>query len=123
MKLQTVINHEFEVLSLQGDIRTSYLSIYADFKIKHDSGIKNNTITLQNLVRTSKELKEYIKDLVISQFNFTEFEPSEHISRTPGAFSISPRSNNKGVFYLSFYFTEENLKDPEAALDTIIGGC
>lgn len=124
MKLQTVINHEFEVVDIQADIRQNYISIYANFKIKHDSCIKNNTVTLQNLVRTSKELRNYIKDLVISQFNFAEFKPSENfVSRTLGVFSISPRSGNKGTFYLNFYLTEEALKDPEATLDDIIGGC
>ena len=124
MKLRTVIEHEFEVINVMPDLRENYVSILVNFKIKHSKGIKNNTITLENLIRTSPELKEYIKDLMLNQFNFEILEPSETVpDNIPGVFSISPRSNSKGIFYLSVYLNKKALENPEKAIDELLGGC
>lgn len=123
MRIQTIIEHELEITNVKPTISASSVSIYADFKVTHTKGIKNNTITLQNMVRTSPELREYIEQIILNSFSFECLEPYDgHIS-TIGYFNIAPSGQKKGSFYFTMYLNESTLADPLRAIKDVIGGC
>lgn len=125
MKFQTVINHEVEWGKVNLSPSFDVFSMSIEFKIKHSDKVKNNTITLQNLIRTCPEMKQYIKDTVMHYANFNEIQPTANGERmgTRGGFSIYPRSSGKGNIYIALYHSQAMLDDPEAAIDELLGGC
>lgn len=123
MKLQTVIEHELEIIEVKPSMTDTSITVYGEFKIKHSPGIKNNTITLQNLVRTSPEFAKYVESIILSSFDFKSLNPYHMPFRTPGYFGISPRGAKKGSFYFSMSLSEDTLREPVRYIRDIIGGC
>lgn len=123
MKLQTIIEHDLEFTEIKPSITETSITVYGEFKITHSPGIKNNTITLQNLVRTSPEFVAYVENAILSSFDFSRLNPSNIPYRSAGYFGITPRGTKKGSFYFTMYLAETTLKDPARYVRDIIGGC
>lgn len=122
MKLQTVIEHDLEVISTNVSESQTNIAVDCVFKVKHSNGVKNNTITLKNLVRTSPIFRQLIADTVNSYIS-----PSQKADiaegynfNSIGGFDIYPSSGGKGRWYLHINKTAEALSDIENTVKEIL---
>lgn len=122
MKLQTVINHELEITNINVAESYTNISISCVFKVKHSNGVKNNTITLKNLIRTSKEFQQEIINIADTHIGPDQRNDiSEHDFQSTGGFDIYPSSGGKGRWYLYINKTEEALRDIRKTVEDILG--